>query len=75
MRKLFLFLLMVLLFSVGYSQTYKKVKIYINQKSDIQRLYKAGLEFDHAALTKDKAIIVFLNDKEFENLKTSGLQI
>jgi len=53
------------------AQSYKKVKIYLNNFSDVHALYKAGLEFDHPYYTKDNviahsagAIIVFLLEKE-----------
>jgi carboxypeptidase T len=55
-----------------YPQSYKQVKIYIQNKEDINTLYKLGIEFDHLEYTKDKAIIIFVSDSEFSILKTSG---
>lgn len=63
---LFFFLLSV------YPQSYKQVKIYIQNKEDINTLYKSGIEFDHLEYTKDNAIIIFVSDSEFSILKISG---
>ncbi|HEY6907325.1 MAG TPA: M14 family metallopeptidase, partial [Ignavibacteriaceae bacterium] len=54
------------------AQNYKKVKIYINDRSDIQYLYRAGLEIDHATLTKDNGLVVFLDDQEFSKLQMTS---
>ena len=72
MRFLRLFLFFIILSSLAYSQNYKQVKIYLNSKADVAALYKAGLDFDHPYLTKDNAVILFLSDKAFEKLKTTG---
>ncbi len=71
--KFLLSLLITLFIAAGIqAQTYKKVKIYINDKADIQYLYQAGLEFDHSSITKDKGLIVFLNDEEFSKLQMTN---
>ena len=52
--KFLLSLICILLIAAGVqAQTYRLVKIYINDRSDIQYLYQAGLEFDNASLTKE----------------------
>ena len=61
-----------MLATIMHSQTYKKVKIYINNRSDIQHLYQAGLDFDHGTITKDNAFIVFLDDEEFSKLQMTN---
>jgi carboxypeptidase T len=63
-----------LLISDGFSQNYKQVKIFLKNIKDVEILNKNGLEFDHPHYTKDKSIEVFLNDSEFELLKSSGFR-
>src|SRR3970040_194086 len=68
-----LFTLFLILFSfISYAQNYKQVKIYLQDKESVKHLQQMGLEFDHAEVTKDNAIIVFISDAEFNILKTSG---
>ncbi len=69
MRMMFTFILIIILAMPVYSQNYKQVKIYIDSPRDIEILQKAGLEFDHPQLTKDKAVIVFVNDSEISKLQ------
>jgi murein tripeptide amidase MpaA len=59
---------------VSLSQNYKQVKIFLKDITDVETLQKNGLEFDHPQYTKDKTIEVFLNDSEFELLKSSGFR-
>jgi carboxypeptidase T len=70
--KIFFTLLFLLLFTTNYAQNYKQVKIYLQDRDNVQYLQELGLEFDHAEFTKDNAIIVFLNDAEFSILQSSG---
>ncbi|GAB4286889.1 MAG: hypothetical protein Kow0098_02650 [Ignavibacteriaceae bacterium] len=71
MKTLFTFLIIILVSSFTPAQNYKQVKIYINDKDDIARLYEAGLQFDHYLFTKDNAIKVFISDEEFGLLKNT----
>ncbi len=73
MRKLILTLLtFLLLVNLGSAQTYKQVKIYIQSLNDVQKFYEAGYDFDHPFYTKDNAIIVFLDQDDFEKLQSSS---
>ena len=54
------------------AQNYKQVKIYIQSLQDISELQNAGLEFDHPNVTKDNAVIVFLNDTDFQKLQMTN---
>ena len=54
------------------AQNYKQVKIYIQSLQDISELQNAGLEFDHPNVTKDNAVIVFLNDSDFQKLQMTN---
>ena len=44
------------------AQNYKQVKIYIQSVQDISELQNAGLEFDHPNITKDNAVIAFIDE-------------
>jgi len=65
-------ILILLAMSIANAETIRQVKIYYENKTDIRNLRSIGLEFDHAFQTKDKALIVFLNEKEFTALRSSG---
>ena len=53
-------------------QNYKEVKIYLNDVTDIQTLFNAGMEFDHLTYTKDNAIQTFISDNDFAILQSTG---
>jgi hypothetical protein len=69
--------LLTLVFTISISlsvsaQNYKQVKIYIQSLQDIAVLQNAGLEFDHPNVTKDNAVIVFLDDSDFQKLQMTN---
>ncbi|MBP1682546.1 MAG: putative carboxypeptidase, partial [Ignavibacteriaceae bacterium] len=69
------FLLITLFLSAAlnlYPQNYKEVKIYLNDVTDIQTLFNAGMEFDHLTYTKDNAIQTFISDNDFTILQSTG---
>ncbi len=71
--KYILTLLLAFTFSILVNaQNYKQVKIYIQSLQDITELQNAGLEFDHPNITKDKAVIVFLDDNDFQKLQMTN---
>jgi len=74
MKIIFAFLLTIIFTISVYSQNYKQVKIYINTPQDIETLQKMGLEFDHPQLTKDNAVIVFIDDDEYLKLQTTNFR-
>jgi carboxypeptidase T len=55
-----------------FSQNYKEVKIYLNDITDINTLFSAGMEFDHLTYTKDNAIQTFISDNDFTILQSTG---
>jgi hypothetical protein len=55
-----------------FSQNYKEVKIYFNDKSDIQTLVNAGMEFDHFSTNKDNSINVFVSENDYAILQKTG---
>jgi carboxypeptidase T len=74
MKFLFALLFSFLFLSPAYSQNYKQVKIYLHNRADIKFLHESGIGFDHAEYSKDNAIIIFVDDKQFSILKTSGFR-
>lgn len=71
--KFILTLLLSFLFLLSVNaQNYKQVKIYIQSLQDISELQNAGLEFDHPNVTKDNAVIVFLDDTDFQKLQMTN---
>ena len=73
MTKYFLLVSLFIFTSLNiFSQNYKEVKIYLNDKNDIQTLVDAGMEFDHFNFNKDNSIDVFISDNDFDILKNTG---
>jgi hypothetical protein len=65
-------LIFVLILAISSNpQSYKKVKIFIDDLKDVETLHSLGLEFDHPHYTKDNAIEVFVNESEFQILQSS----
>ncbi len=70
---------LTLLFSItllisAYSQNYKQVKIYVNDKSDYAALQSAGLEIDHSFWGKDNSLTVYLSDEQFSKLQLTSFR-
>jgi hypothetical protein len=73
MYKFFLLISIFLFTAVTASaQNYKQVKIYLNERSDIQTLLNAGMEFDHFNFYKDNTITTFISDNDFAILQSAG---
>lgn len=60
--------LLFILAVTTFGQTYKQVKIYLNDGEDIRKLESFNISVDHSYQTKDKAILTFLNEAEFNRL-------
>ncbi|HEX9250802.1 MAG TPA: M14 family zinc carboxypeptidase, partial [Ignavibacteriaceae bacterium] len=56
------------------AQNFKQVKIYIQSLQDIAELQNAGLEFDHPQITKENAVIVFIDDNDFQKLQMTNFR-
>src|SRR3989304_1354753 len=65
---------MMLILSASFSQNYKKVKIYLNDRNNVKSLIEAGIALDHFDFEKDNSIITFLSDEEFSILKSTGFR-
>ena len=75
MKLLFTLLLSILMLSAIIPQNYKEVKIYISGRTDVVYLAKQGFALDEAKyVRKDNSLILFLSDREFEKLESSGLR-
>lgn len=75
MKLLAVLLIPVLIWGSVNSQNYKKVKIYISGLNDITILAEKGFAIDDARFEKrDNYISIFLNEKEYEILKSTGLK-
>ena len=73
MTKYFLLITLFLFTALNlFPQNYKEVKIYLNDITDIQTLFNAGMEFDHLTYTKDNAIQTFISDNDFTILQSTG---
>ncbi len=73
--KYFLVFLLALTFSItSNAQNYKQVKIFIQSPNDVGELQKAGLEFDHAQITKDNTIVVFVDNQDLQKLQMTNFR-
>ena len=73
MTKYFLLISFFILTSFNiFSQNYKQVRIFLNDKNDIQTLINAGMEFDHLNFNKNNSIDVFLSEDDFSLLESSS---
>lgn len=72
MKYLLVLLLLLTFFVTTFPQNYKQIKINIQSLKDVEELQNAGLEFDHPQLTKDNAIIVFVDDEDLQKLQMTS---
>ncbi|GJQ64778.1 MAG: hypothetical protein SCALA702_38310 [Melioribacteraceae bacterium] len=56
-----------------FSQNYKQVKIKLESKNTLSDLIAAGMQFDHPSIDDNKNAIVFINEKDYEILRNSGV--
>ena len=71
--KYILVLIISLTFFVSvFPQNYKQVKIHIQSLDDVEELQNAGLEFDHPQITKDNAVIIFVDDEDLQKLQMTS---
>jgi hypothetical protein len=66
------FIILFLLNNFSSAQNYKQVQIQLNDISDIEDLYMAGFDFDHPYFTKDKSVIVFVDEDDYNKLVHSN---
>ncbi|MGQ9847275.1 MAG: M14 family zinc carboxypeptidase [Bacteroidales bacterium] len=63
--------------SIAYSQNiiYSKVKVYINQKEDLQKISGLGIALDGVYLKKYEYIVGEYNQNDIEKLKNAGYKV
>ena len=72
MKYFLTFLFVITFFVSAFSQNYKQVKIFINDKSDYPALRAAGLQIDNAIIGKDNSLTVFISNEEFSKLQMTS---
>jgi hypothetical protein len=71
MKTLFLF---ILVFSVSiFPQDIKKVKLLLDNNSDLQKAYSLSLDLEHSISDKEGRLILFVDENEFQAISNSGL--
>lgn len=69
-----LLLSILLVFSMtAFSQSYKKIKLFLNNESDMQRASLLALDFEHSVIDKNGGFEIFVNENEFQSIVHSGL--
>jgi hypothetical protein len=72
MKSALLFVLLVFTISI-FPQNIKKVKLLINNNSDIQKAVSLQLDVEHSMRDKDGNISIYVDESEFQSLVQSGL--
>lgn len=72
MKSLLLFVLFVFTISV-FPQNIKKVKLFINNNSDIQQAISLQLDLEHSILDKEGNISLYVDENEYKSLVQSSL--
>jgi carboxypeptidase T len=71
MKNLFLF---ILVFSVSiFPQNIKKIKLLLDNNSDLQKAYSLSLDLEHSISDKEGGLILFVDEIEFQSISNSGL--
>jgi len=71
MKLLFSFLLF--LPTILYSQSYKEIKLFLNNENDLMKASSLALDLEHSIVDKQGGFQIFVNEAEFESIKNSGL--
>lgn len=73
MRKILL-LLIIFGFVLLKAEGYKKIKIFYQNKNDIENIAKNGVDLTEAFFNKDNSISVFINNNDLNRLNLSGIK-
>ncbi|MGE5457072.1 MAG: hypothetical protein ACM3RX_01825, partial [Methanococcaceae archaeon] len=69
-----LFVLTLLLLSCSNAQSYKKIKVFLPNGSDIALLAKTGIAFEEGYFDKnEKSLTLFVSSDEYQKISASGL--
>jgi len=72
MKTIFLFLFVL---SVSISpQKFKKIKLFIENNSDLQTVYSLHIDLEHSIAEKDGGAVLFVDENEFQVISNSGLR-
>lgn len=64
----------ILLFSVSiFSQNIKKIKLFLENNSDLQKVYSLSIDLEHCISDKEGGVILFVDENEFQSISNSGL--
>jgi carboxypeptidase T len=67
-------LLILLAFSVTlFAENIKKIKLFINNDLDKQKVYSLSVGLEHSKVDKEGGIILYVDDNEFQAISNSGL--
>ncbi len=72
--KNFLLLYLFIFVIVVNAESYKKLKIYYDDKAGIEKIAKLGIDLSDAYFDKDKSIVIFLEEKEINKIITNGIK-
>ncbi len=71
MKTLFL---CILIFAVSiFPQNIKKIKLFLENNSDLQKVYSLSLDLEHSISDKEGGVILFVDENEFQAISGSGL--
>jgi hypothetical protein len=71
MKTLFVFIL-ILTVSV-FPQNIKKIKLFLENNSDLQKAYSLPIDLEHSISDKKGGLILFVDENEFQAISNSGL--
>jgi hypothetical protein len=65
---------LLIAFSISISaQNIKKVKLLLNNQSDLQKAYSLAIDFEEVTIDKEGGYILFVNENEFQSIVNLGL--
>ena len=69
-------ILLILLVLTGLlsAQNIKKVKVYFINNNELANILKSGIDIEYYSIKKDKYVIAFTDDSQFEVLKSKGFR-
>lgn len=56
-----------------FPQNVKKIKLFINNNSDLQKAYSLSIDLEHSFPDKEGGLILFVDENEFQAISNSGL--
>ncbi len=72
MKNFRLLILIAALLINSHAEIYKKVQIYFSSRTELMEILRSDLDIDHAEISPDNSIIVFLSSTEYLRLQQLG---